>query len=178
MNEHKIHNWLKRQYCQRGIALPVVLIFVVVMTLLGVTVIRNITLEEKMAGNLNNQQIAFQAAEAALRDCENYIQNTAIAAADRFYKAQIKRDLGPGDKPPAFDNAKLSDSNYKMPGVTAKSGSNSAGASCVVELFRVPCKPMALTGTIEWCDAYRVTAQGQGATDITKVLVQSFISLP
>ena len=61
---------------QSGIALPVVLIFLVVMLLLGATAIRNVTLGEKMAGNQRNQQLAFQAAESALRYCENAVQGS------------------------------------------------------------------------------------------------------
>ena len=61
---------------QAGIALPIVLIFLVVMLLLGATAIRNVTLGEKMAGNQRNQQLAFQAAENALRYCENAVQGS------------------------------------------------------------------------------------------------------
>lgn len=55
---------------QRGAILVVALMFLVLLTIVGVSSISSTTLEEKMAGNARDQQIAFQAAESALRDAE------------------------------------------------------------------------------------------------------------
>ncbi|MEN9865364.1 MAG: hypothetical protein RL748_954, partial [Pseudomonadota bacterium] len=57
----------KRLSAQSGLVLPLVLIFLVIMMLLGTAVIRNVSLEEKMAGNMRNRNLAFQSAEHALR---------------------------------------------------------------------------------------------------------------
>ena len=61
---------------QRGSALIVALSILLILTILGVASMRTVTLEEKMAGNMRDSQLAFEAAEAALRDAENYINNT------------------------------------------------------------------------------------------------------
>jgi type IV pilus assembly protein PilX len=50
----------------------VVLLFLVIMMGLGTTAIRTATIEERLSGNERDQQIAFEAAEAALRDGERY----------------------------------------------------------------------------------------------------------
>jgi len=63
---------------QRGATLAIVLIFLVLVTLIGVTAMTTTTLEEKMAGNLREQNLAFQAAEAALRDAKLDISGTNI----------------------------------------------------------------------------------------------------
>jgi type IV pilus assembly protein PilX len=55
---------------QSGAALIVGLIFLVILTVLGVAAMQNSTLEERMAGNARDRNVAFQAAEAALRDAE------------------------------------------------------------------------------------------------------------
>ena len=55
---------------QRGATLIVALLFLILITILGISSVSSITLEEKMAGNSRDQQIAFQAAESALRDAE------------------------------------------------------------------------------------------------------------
>ncbi len=55
---------------QRGIALIVVLILLLVMTLLGLASLRGTLLEERMTGNLFDRSLAFQAAETALREGE------------------------------------------------------------------------------------------------------------
>jgi len=63
-----------RRARQQGAALIVALIMLLVMTLLGVTIARTTTMQERMAGNLRNQSIAFEAAETALREGEAWIQ--------------------------------------------------------------------------------------------------------
>ena len=60
---------------QRGAALIVALIMLVVMTLLGVTIARTTTLQERMAGNLRNKSIAFEAAETTLREGESWVKD-------------------------------------------------------------------------------------------------------
>lgn len=52
---------------QRGVALVVALILLVVLTLVGFAAIRGTLIQQKMASNQYDRQIAFQSAEAALR---------------------------------------------------------------------------------------------------------------
>lgn len=59
---------------QHGVALIISLLFLLVIVLLGVASIRTTTLEERMAGNAGDYNIAFQAAESALRDAEEFIE--------------------------------------------------------------------------------------------------------
>ena len=68
---------------QRGAALIVGLIFLVILTLLGVTAMQSSTLEERMAGNARDRNLAFQAAEAALRDAERDIRGKQRPAMHR-----------------------------------------------------------------------------------------------
>lgn len=55
---------------QQGAALIVSLMILIVITLLGISAMRNTTLDERMAGNMHDLQLAFQAAETALREGE------------------------------------------------------------------------------------------------------------
>lgn len=55
---------------QRGIALVVVLLLLLIVTLIGLAAMRGTLLQERMAGNVAARGIAFQAAEAALREAE------------------------------------------------------------------------------------------------------------
>jgi len=73
-----------RYFRQQGSTLVISLMILVVMTLIGLTGIATSTLEEKMAGNTRDQAVAFQAAEAALRNGENYYNNIVSPAA-AFY---------------------------------------------------------------------------------------------
>lgn len=58
---------------QRGVTLVVGLIFLVALTLLGVMAMKNTVLQERMAGGSRDRSLAFQAAEAALRDAKRDI---------------------------------------------------------------------------------------------------------
>ncbi|MCX7107341.1 MAG: PilX N-terminal domain-containing pilus assembly protein [Methylococcales bacterium] len=53
---------------QSGAVLIISLIILLLLTLIGVTAIQSSLLEEKMAANMRNRNLAFQAAESALRE--------------------------------------------------------------------------------------------------------------
>ncbi len=55
---------------QQGVTLIISMIMLLVLTIMGLSSIRDTSLEEKMAGNLKNTNTAFQAAESALREGE------------------------------------------------------------------------------------------------------------
>ena len=61
---------------QRGAVLVVALIFLVVMTMLILASIRGSVMQERMASNLYDRSLAFQAAEAALREGERLVVDT------------------------------------------------------------------------------------------------------
>lgn len=60
---------------QRGSALAIALIFLLVLTLLGLSAMQGSNLQERMAGNLRDRNMAFQSAEAALRAGEAWLLN-------------------------------------------------------------------------------------------------------
>jgi type IV pilus assembly protein PilX len=59
---------------QRGAVLVVALLMLLVMTVLGVTAMQMSRMEERMAGNSRDINLAFQGAEAGLRDGEAQLQ--------------------------------------------------------------------------------------------------------
>ena len=83
---------------QRGAVLIISLIMLLVLTIIGVTSMRTTVLEEKMAGNMNDKNLAFQAAEAALRDGEALV-NSLVATSS--FNGTAGR-LGSGDADPDF----------------------------------------------------------------------------
>jgi type IV pilus assembly protein PilX len=68
---------------QRGVSLVIALMFLIVLTVLGLVAVRSSTVQERMAGNDRDRAIAFEAAEAALRDAERDVQAN-LSAADPF----------------------------------------------------------------------------------------------
>jgi type IV pilus assembly protein PilX len=66
---------------QNGAVLITSLIFLIILTLIGVTASRMSGLEERMSGNMRDRSLAMQAAEMALRDAERDIRNAVTASA-------------------------------------------------------------------------------------------------
>jgi type IV pilus assembly protein PilX len=64
---------LSSRHSQRGVALVVALIFLVVITITGISNVRTVAQEEKMTAATLDRSLAFQAAEAALRFGENLV---------------------------------------------------------------------------------------------------------
>ena len=60
---------------QQGFSFLVVLILLVVMSILGVAVLRSSAMQERMSANLRDRSLAMQAAEAALRFAQDQVLN-------------------------------------------------------------------------------------------------------
>lgn len=61
---------------QQGIALVVALILLVLITLVGLAAVRGTILQQKMASNQYDREVAFQSAEAAIREAAVLIPTT------------------------------------------------------------------------------------------------------
>ena len=62
---------------QQGVVLVVSLLMLLVLTLIGLAATRSTTLEERMTANQNDATVAFEAAEAALRDGEGQLSSAS-----------------------------------------------------------------------------------------------------
>ena len=62
---------------QRGVALFISLVLLLVLTIIGVSSVQTTSLEVRMTGNEHNAMLAFQAAESALRDAEDQLENVS-----------------------------------------------------------------------------------------------------
>jgi len=65
---------------QHGSALITALSILLVLTVLGVSAMSTSALQERMAGTARDAEVAFEAAEAALRAAETYLQNSYDAS--------------------------------------------------------------------------------------------------
>ena len=64
---------------QEGFVLITAMVFLLVMTLLGTSVMSSTALEEKMAGNYSDRNVAIQASYSALAACEKVVENWVAA---------------------------------------------------------------------------------------------------
>ncbi|SDB02703.1 type IV pilus assembly protein PilX [Desulfonatronum thiosulfatophilum] len=77
---------------QTGSALVISLVMLLVLTLMAVAGMQTTSLQERMAGNMRDKDLAFQAAEAALREAESYLQGAVLDPFDGtngLYKPNI-----------------------------------------------------------------------------------------
>jgi type IV pilus assembly protein PilX len=65
---------------QKGLALPIVMIFLIILLVLATAGMDDTAMQERMAGNLRDREAAFQAAEAALREGEEWLQANQATA--------------------------------------------------------------------------------------------------
>jgi type IV pilus assembly protein PilX len=89
---------------QSGITLIIGLVMLLLLTIIMLAAMRVTSLEERMAGNLRNQNIAFQAAESALREAEAFIDGSVgrFAAASSFKPLKVTPPVSfnePADPP-------------------------------------------------------------------------------
>ncbi|MFY8047586.1 MAG: pilus assembly PilX family protein, partial [Erythrobacter sp.] len=66
---------------QKGVALFVVLMLLLVVTILGLSSLRSTVMEERMSANMFDRSLGFQAAESALREAEARVALAATRAA-------------------------------------------------------------------------------------------------
>lgn len=159
--------------CQ-GIALVTSLVFLLVLTLLATGAMRETTLQERMAGNLRDRNLALQAAEAALREAENWVGSTD----GRQAAAALAAELADGH---AWDGANPPPTRPALPGFT------DGGLHAAAPAFHVS-PPRSLRGTggsveigVEVPSTFtthEVTARGVGARDTTVAILQTTVMLP
>ena len=68
---------------QRGFSLLVVLILLIVMSVLGVAVLRSSAMQERMSANMRDRSLAFQAAESAMRYAQDEVLGLAASNWDK-----------------------------------------------------------------------------------------------
>jgi type IV pilus assembly protein PilX len=66
---------------QRGVALFISLVLLLVLTIIGVSAVQTTSLEERMARNTNDSVLAFESAEVALRTAEAFLRSNVNTTA-------------------------------------------------------------------------------------------------
>ena len=64
---------------QQGMSLVVVLILMLIMTIVGLAVVRGTILRERMSANMYDRSLSFQAAESVLREAEELVRQAVVA---------------------------------------------------------------------------------------------------
>jgi type IV pilus assembly protein PilX len=181
----------KRMY-QRGAVLFVSLILLLILTLIGITAARMQTVEERMAQNDDNHQLAVQAAEAALRYGETLLWSGIYSAPDfaananGLYQLQTEVQAAAGSSNPA--QASIVDSiNWSSPGTQTKpyAGPGLSDAPAPPQPAQIVIEslpPVARAGDPictpgygqeQVCSVYRITAHAVGGDSTSAATLQS-----
>ncbi|MEH6625108.1 MAG: PilX N-terminal domain-containing pilus assembly protein [Motiliproteus sp.] len=162
---------------QRGATLIVCMIILVVITFMGVGSIQDTTMEEKMAGNMKNRNMAFQAAESGLRDAEGYLSSTVVLPAFNGTTSGLIAQISGNDPSPY----KWSDSDWTASsGVYPKTGGDSiplvsSQPRLVIEkLESVEATPDLEAGQpADTTEYFKITVKAVGGTSSSVVIVES-----
>ena len=165
---------------QRGVALFISLVLLLVLTIIGVSSVQTTSLETRMARNEHDTLLAFQAAESALRDAEQFLEGVVTTT--------IFTDVGANG---LWTVANLGDENrWEANGVWAGGGSAVAPASVgvVAEPPRYLIEHIASVireenahqlgdpyggSGADRIEMFRITARGVGGSANARVVLQT-----
>jgi len=158
---------------QTGAALIVGLIVLTTLTLLGLSGMRTAQVEERMAGNFRDRSLAFQGAEAALRDAEAYLKAADLPPFDGSVPELIGQLAGPGSA--AYW------SKYDWANNSRQAGTTQAGLDepprYVIEALAAPlaADESRKFGPLPEPDLFRVTSRSTGGSGTALVILQSTV---
>lgn len=163
---------------ETGAVLVVSLLFLLLLTLIGVTGMQVTSLEEKMSGNMRDRNLAFQAAETALRDGEMYLTQPVLPAFNcttaGLYRYNDLNCDGTFEDLQIWDNDWSSLSKVSYTNYSYLANTDSAPAYIIEEMPAVAESGDSLeAGVAKDAQYYRVTARGTGGTSAAVVMVQS-----
>lgn len=157
---------------QAGVSLVVVLVLLVVMSVLGIAILRSSAMQERMSANLRDRSLAFQTAEAALRQAQDDVlggdpdagnpdatwdnwQPTADSCSERGICATGE---GPSwQAGPTLGSAPSTPSEYWIEDLGTVPGEADPDNNCLVHLREASSNPPANCAS----RMFRVTARSQ-----------------
>ena len=166
----------------RGVALFISLVLLLVLTIVGVSAVQTTTLEIRMARNEHDTLLAFQAAESALRDAEAYLETVVTTA--------IFTDGGNAGQ---WTVAEMGDANrWELAGVWTDANGSRAADTALGDVVAAPPRYMIehvaslvreenayqindpyAANAADRVEIFRVTARGVGGSPNAQVLLQT-----
>lgn len=166
----------QRLASERGAVMIVTLIMLLVLTLLGTAAARMALMEERMTGNTQDRNVAFEAAEAALRDGEEFLEQAVLPAFDGTNGLYVP---APPTDPPLWRTVSWNSAAAvrAYAGLAGAPGilSRATPRYFIEELPRVttPGESVVFGSPVDEPRFYRVTARATGAAGNATVVVQS-----
>jgi len=159
---------------QSGAVLIISLIMLLLLMLIGTTSMQSTSLEEKMAGNMRDKNLAFQVAESALKAAEASLAVLPIfsnAGTDGFYSETPTPDLS--------ETKIVKDSFWTANPVATSTvtglGNGIATPKYIIQKMGVADCPGAAVGTLG-CTNFRITTRATGGSTNAVVILESIYS--
>jgi type IV pilus assembly protein PilX len=174
-----IHSLPGRNH-QRGVALVMAMVFLLLLTILGVTSMSTSSLEEKMSTNTRDRNLAFQSAETALVAAETWI--SSLGADPATWPEPAAGKYIATVPTPIWDTVDWGGAEVVSYPCTPTDATPDDSASCVggvrAEIPNVNTQPKYIIEHMGQAAnatqiAYRITARGTGSTDAAVVVLQS-----
>lgn len=203
MNSERIRRRQSLGGCgrQQGVVLFVALVFLVMLTVIGISLFGTTTGEEKMARNYRDYNLAFQAAESALRDAEIRItgywvygvnpSGTPLPLEPLVFTANCTNGLcNQAATQPVYTTYSMTAAPSvglgDCPGsCDGKGNGTGTGSPTIASPALTASQPRYLIEAVPWSPpgsslsdaggggtAYRITARGAGRAATTQVLLQ------
>jgi len=171
---------------QRGTVLIMALMFLVVLSLLGMGMVSSTSVEEKMSRNARDQDVAMQAAEAALRDARiritGYWSNPATPVSGFDFVDDCTNGLcSRNATQPVYTNFSLDAAPSSALGTGTTGSPALVGVAqpprYLIERIVIQKPGDTVTGTAGGLIAHRITAKGFGRSSSTQVILQEVVIL-
>lgn len=175
---------------QRGFVMLTSMIFLLVLTMLAITAVRRATQEERFARSIREQNLAFQAAETALRYCQRDFELTnkggvLPAGLDRTVNnipINLYVQASNLNPPPVLwaTKANWATKGYRLPANTVPNVTNQP--ECMIEEWFVPIPGSNASfsnsasnegaNDLRHQTNYVITARGEGSSNLSVIWLQ------
>ena len=152
---------------ERGSALAIALIFLLLMTLLGISAMRGSNMQERMAGNQRDRNMAFQSAEAGLRAGEAWL---LLLANQQL--ADVSDPITDSVNPAAWDGT------APVPTGTVLALDGQLADDPEFYVGPPSLRRIGIQLPPDFRRIYPVTARGEGGSDVSVVILQSTFEPP
>lgn len=173
---------------QEGAVIIFCLVFLAILTLMGVSGMEGTILEERMSGNLRDYNMAFQAAESALKEAESWLgeqDSQPLTSVDGSTLVWSENAMDPNVNNATFWWAESARDGAWWGGNGIDLNvfnTHAAEPAYIIEQYHTSTSGQSIgigSGEVVTPRVFhRITARGVGATQAAEVLVQSVFLKP
>lgn len=165
---------------QQGVALFISLVLLLLLTIAGVSAVQTTTLEERMARNSHDSLMAFQSAEAALRQAETWLEanvnsvaNFSPAGTNGLWKAAEYGDAEVWENAAVWTGTGSVQVARAVPDVAAQPRYIIEWVATVQRTENAVILQSSYNSLFDRIEVFRITARGVGGSANSQVFLQS-----